>query len=256
MTIGQCKFCGLTREFAEAHIVPKTFYGLKEGPGPLYVYSNSRRRPVRSPIGIYDDNLICLVCESKYAYLDSYAAEKLKPWPKRSQLLRDKSGFILKLPGRSAAGYWLRDFDANRLGLFFCFLTLRCALTNRREFSINAPKEIIAKLEQALLYGDASKADLHIIGSRFSDSECRPVYSPWPRSVSGLKPLNFVIYGLRFLVHFQPLDDTQELSLGASYEWPIVFDDFKGSQLHKVTVGMVGKHPDPWSGQRTRGLVA
>jgi len=256
MAIGNCNFCNLRGRFARAHIIPKSFYA-RSDVGPLHIYSSKLgRAPKRSPVGVYDNELICVSCEAKYAYLDNYAAEKLRPWPRRSQLFKDETGFILKIPGQHLGGYWLHKIDADRLKLFFCFLTLRCAKTSREEYRITLPTDVSLRLERALQNKDASVAGIYVFGSRYFDRKSTGTFSPWPRSPKGDKPLNFVLLGLRFVVHFQVPSELPELSLGSGPSWPIIFDEFKGSKLHKIAVDMVSKFPSPWAGLRTRGRVA
>jgi hypothetical protein len=253
MAIGQCKFCGKDRQFARAHIIPRSFYKINQADGPNYIYSSkSDRGPKRSPSGIYDEGLICLECESKLAYLDTYAANKLKPWPRRSQLFKDETGFILKIPGQSAGGYWLKDINIERLKLFFCFLVWRCARTTREEFSIELPGKLTLRLETALKSRDVQEAEIYVFGARYSDRKWTATYSPWPRTFKDDKPINFVMYGLRFLVHFQKPIELPELSLGHTAAWPIIFDEFKGSKLHKITMQMATKHPNPWASLQSR----
>lgn len=253
MGVGVCKFCNLNARYARSHIIPKAFY-VRSDLGPLHIFSNQlEHEPKRSPVGVYDSELICRACEATYEYLDSYAAEKLKPWPRRSQLFKDDIGLILKFPDGRLGGYWLTKVDANRMKLFFCFLTLRCAKTTREEYRITIPSEISRRLEEALRLQDASIADIHVLGSRFFDRKYVGTFSPWPRSPTASKPLNFAMLGLRFLVHFQTPDELPELCLGSGPNWPIIFDEFRGSNLHRIAVNMVSKFPSPWAGLRTHG---
>jgi hypothetical protein len=256
MTMGICKFCNLEGRFARAHIIPQSFYA-RSDIGPLRIYSNkSGTAPKRSQAGIYDTELICMSCEAKYAYLDSYAAEKLKPWPRRSQLIKDEAGFILKVPEQHPGGYWLHKIDADRLNLFFCFLTLRCAKTSREEYRITLSADVSIRLESALQNKDADSAEIYVFGSRYFDRRNTGTFSPWPRSPKDNTPLNFVMFGLRFLVHFQAPSKLPELSLRKGQSWPIIFDEFKGSKLHRVAMNMVSKFPSPWARLRTNGQVA
>jgi hypothetical protein len=248
MAVGICKFCKLERQFARAHIIPKSFHA-RSDIGPLHIYSNkSGRRPTRSQTGIYDEEMMCIGCEAKYAYLDGYAARILKPWPRRSQLIKDDAGFILKIPGpQSPGGYWLHAIDADRLKLFFCFLMLRCAKSSREEYRISLSEEILARLETAMKNNDADVADIYVIGSRYLDRRNTGTFSPWPRAPKKGAPINFVMLGLRFLVHFEVPPELPELSLTRGKSWPIIFDEFKGSKLHDVAMRMVSKFPSPWA---------
>lgn len=257
MAFGRCKFCGEERQLIDAHLIPKAFYDFRTRQGPHYIFSSKLSHgPKKAPVGIYDDHLLCRECESKFAYLDTYAAQKLKPWPRRSQLIRDETGFIMKPPGESRGGYWLRDINVDRLKLFFCFLVWRCARTNREELAITLPDELTSRLESALKGMDPSKADVHIIGSRYSDRKYTALFSPWPRSPKAGAPINFVMYGLHFVVHFRAPEELPEIALGHGADWPIIFQEFQGTRLHELSIRLIKSTRDPWAGLRRRGLVA
>lgn len=257
MPFGQCKLCCNVGKFARAHLVPKAFYEFRGGIGPHYIFSNkSDSRPKKSPAGIYDEELICRECEARLAYLDDYAAKMLKPWPRRSQLLRDESGLIIRVPGESTGGYSIIGVNVDRLKLFFSFLAWRCATTVREEFSIKLPADKILRLEKSLTSTDPSIADLFIIGSRYSNRNWKATFSPWPRAPKVGQPINFVMYGLRFLIHFEPPDVPSELLLGHNPNWPIIFDEFKGSRLHQVALSMARKHGGPWARLKSRQMSA
>jgi hypothetical protein len=257
MAFGACKFCGEERELVDAHIIPKSFYDFRARQGPHYIFSAKLNHgPKKAPVGIYDDHLLCRECEGKFAYLDTYAAQKLKPWPRRPQLIRDETGFIIKLPDGSRGGYWLRDINVDRLKLFFCFLVWRCARTDREELAIALSDDVIYRVEGALKNKDASRADIHVVGSRYSERKYTSLFSPWPRSPAIGAPVNFVMYGLHFVVHFRAPEEVPEIALGASADWPIIFQEFKGTRLHELSMRLVKNSRDPWAGLRKRGLVA
>jgi hypothetical protein len=256
MALGQCKFCGEKRHLVDAHIIPKAFYDFHARQGPHYIFSTKLPHgPKKAPVGIYDDHLLCRECESRFAYLDTYAAQKLKPWPRRSQLIRDETGFVMR-PENSPGGYWLRDINFDRLKLFFCFLVWRCARTDREELAITLPSDVVTRLELALNEMDANKADIHVIGSRYANRKYTSLFSPWPRSPKVGGPINFVMYGLHFVVHFQPHEELAEFALGKETNWPIIFQQFKGTRLHELSMRLVKNSRDPWAGLRKRGLVA
>ena len=76
---GICKFCDADGKLVDAHIVPKAFYQ-KEADHPFMVMNATRAdRPKRSQKGLWDDTILCEVCEARFAPLDTYAAENLQP---------------------------------------------------------------------------------------------------------------------------------------------------------------------------------
>jgi hypothetical protein len=74
-----CKMCGNDRKLINSHIIPKSFWNIqKQGAEPLAVLSNRPGwRPVRSPIGEYDNNILCEQCDNQLGLFDQHVYEKL-----------------------------------------------------------------------------------------------------------------------------------------------------------------------------------
>lgn len=74
-----CKLCGQANKFIKAHSIPEAFFRqIRDGSGtPLLVSSSASTIPRRANIGVYDQEMLCEVCEPKFGLLDSYASEVL-----------------------------------------------------------------------------------------------------------------------------------------------------------------------------------
>lgn len=74
-----CCICSATAGFVKAHIIPEAFFReLREGEtAPLLVAGAKGEMPKKSRIGVYDPELLCSKCESKFLPWDTYAIEKL-----------------------------------------------------------------------------------------------------------------------------------------------------------------------------------
>lgn len=74
-----CRICAVTSGFVKAHIIPEAFFReLREGEvAPLLLAGAKGHPPEKAPIGVYDKNLLCSVCESKFLRWDTYGIEKL-----------------------------------------------------------------------------------------------------------------------------------------------------------------------------------
>lgn len=74
-----CRLCGNTGKFVKAHIIPEAFSRvLREGGAtPLLVTGTPNQFPKRSPIGVYDEGILCDACEPKFDRFDHYGVETL-----------------------------------------------------------------------------------------------------------------------------------------------------------------------------------
>ncbi len=76
MSLGLCKLCGQSKNLINAHIIPASFWDV--GKKPLAVFSDAvGSKPRKSPIGIYDSNILCDNCDNELGKLDQYALENL-----------------------------------------------------------------------------------------------------------------------------------------------------------------------------------
>jgi hypothetical protein len=76
MAIGICKLCGQSKNLINAHIIPASFWSV--GSKPLAMFSDiNGAKPRKSPIGIYDSNILCDDCDNELGKLDQYALENL-----------------------------------------------------------------------------------------------------------------------------------------------------------------------------------
>ena len=74
-----CRLCGNAGKIVKAHIIPEAFFRvLREGgAAPLIVTGTPNQFPKRSPIGVYDEGILCDACEPKFDRFDHYGVETL-----------------------------------------------------------------------------------------------------------------------------------------------------------------------------------
>lgn len=74
-----CRICAATTGFIKTHIIPEAFFReLRECQvAPLLVAGVKGELPKKSPIGVYDSELLCANCESKFGRWDDYGIERL-----------------------------------------------------------------------------------------------------------------------------------------------------------------------------------
>lgn len=75
----QCRLCGREGKLVKAHAIPEAFFRkLREGKQNPILVSGSSGRTKRSPIGVYDDGILCALCEGKFGLLDSYGVDVIQ----------------------------------------------------------------------------------------------------------------------------------------------------------------------------------
>ena len=75
-----CKMCGEDRALVKAHAIPEAFFRVLREESeevPILVSNVRNTYPKRSPIGIYDQTILCDECEAKFGQLDEYGIEVL-----------------------------------------------------------------------------------------------------------------------------------------------------------------------------------
>lgn len=76
MTI--CSLCAVDKPLIKSHIVPKAFYPAPTNEGvPVLLPSDSEAHVKRSPIGVYDEHILCASCDGKLGVFDQHVIEKL-----------------------------------------------------------------------------------------------------------------------------------------------------------------------------------
>jgi hypothetical protein len=242
VALGACKLCRENGPFAKAHIVPKAFYSIVLG-DPLRVLSGKAgHRPRRAPVGIYDEQLICRSCESEHSYLDDYAIRVLKPWPKRSQLIKDETGFIIKIEGKPA-GYYVRRLDAEKLTLFFYFLLWRMGATTRSELHVNLSATLSEQLCKSVIAKKPCDLGLKIFAARFHQrAAANVVFGPRIRASDSELLINFDFYGFQFTLTSDDNPEVRDFALSGQ-DWPILFEDFRKTKVCGAFKSLAMKGP-------------
>ena len=74
-----CRLCSQNRKFIKAHAIPEAFFRelRVDGETPLLVSGEPGQFPRRAPIGVYDEGILCEVCEPQFGEIDDYGIEVL-----------------------------------------------------------------------------------------------------------------------------------------------------------------------------------
>ena len=70
----RCKFCDEDKSLIKAHIIPAPFFTKN---GARILSSLPEVYPKKSPIGVYDENILCAECDGSFGLLDQHVIEKI-----------------------------------------------------------------------------------------------------------------------------------------------------------------------------------
>lgn len=183
-----CKFCGQDKRLIKAHIIPKAFFiRLRDGQDPPMMLQNKDGQyPKRAPIGVYDSNILCGDCESRFGDWDNYAQSILSGELKYSSTICDNDTVIA----------WIIDtYKYDLLKLFFISLLWRASVSIQKFYSkINlGPYEDIAKqfIEECI---PGSPNEFSVFLARFhSHSLDSSILSPHPERMDGVRFYRFYL---------------------------------------------------------------
>jgi hypothetical protein len=122
-----CKLCDQEKKLIKAHIIPEGFFRpLQSESRAAEIHTNTIGvHPKRSPIGIYDKNILCEDCDGKLGVWDEYAQKLLLQNFNEDNALYDNKEKI---------AYKIKDYDYIIIKLFFISLLWRASITTQEYF--------------------------------------------------------------------------------------------------------------------------
>jgi len=156
-----CKFCQQDKKLIEAHIIPRSFHEpLKEGgQTPLIITSKEGVFPKKSPIGIYDKEILCEECERKFSPWDDYGNKFLTQELQEERYLINNGEYL---------AYNFGQCDYVNLKLFFLSVLWRAAVSKQQLFRQVKLGPYEEKLRQLILNNDPGEvSDFSVALSKF-----------------------------------------------------------------------------------------
>jgi len=181
-----CKGCGENKKLIRAHVIPESFFvGLKsDGKAPLLV-ADELQYPKRTPIGVYDKNILCHDCEQKFQDLDSYGQQILLKTALESGTI--KGTVYYKIP---IVNYEL-------LKLFFVSILWRASISSQPYYSkVNLGKyeEVAKDNVWNRVYENAE--DFSFVLAKFTDEKFgTAMLNPRRLRFSGVNYYIFYLFG-------------------------------------------------------------
>lgn len=152
MVVGICKFCGQERELIKSHIIPKSFYRLKERGRFAAITPSDRRVDIVYHQNGFKEYLMCSNCDGSLGNLDAYA-ERILFQEICNHPFRTVDNIKTYLLQKS-------EFDYENLRKFFISLVWRASISSEfNTFSLGKYEDVALKI----LKGELSdNADLFV----------------------------------------------------------------------------------------------
>lgn len=117
-----CKLCKKDKKLIRAHAIPEAFFRLlREGESAPKLMTNiSGIFPKKSPIGVYDKNILCRECEDRFEEWDDYGSRLL---------INELDTFTPLKQHNEIIGYQKEEYNYDKLKLFFISVLWRSSVS-------------------------------------------------------------------------------------------------------------------------------
>lgn len=233
-----CKLCGKDKKLVKAHIIPKSFYEVKTyGKKTPSLLSNSQSfNPIRRPVGIYDEEILCGDCEGKFDKCDDYAFKKLILERESAQVIVDSNGDEFAL--------MQKEYNYKLIREFILSLLLRAELTT--DFFFQHVK--LGPYRRKLI--DYFNGKYILNGNMFStyffyykEIKSGPlIVPPGKMNISDINFYHFHLGRLGFCIKVDNRSAPKYLDkilIKSNHPLIIVRKNFEGSQLHKIALSFL-----------------
>ncbi|MGF1694455.1 hypothetical protein L4C54_02130 [Vibrio lamellibrachiae] len=188
----KCKGCGESKKLIKAHVIPESFFvSMKSSSKPLRLITNtSGVYPKKSPIGVYDQNILCRQCEDKFQQIDDYGYRVLIGEEDKQTPQYDEAQLV---------GYRINKVDVSKLKLFFISILWRASISEQQFYSKVKLGSLEDKAQKLIWDGKSGELDdFSFVLAKFddvSDGVSRTLMDPHPESWFDVNYHRFYLYG-------------------------------------------------------------
>ncbi len=226
-----CKLCGEDRKLIKAHIIPEGFFRpLRLGSTSLEIHSNTNGVfPKKSPIGVYDKNILCEKCDKYIGLWDDYA---------HRLLIQNFSDKFAVYEGNSKVAYKINIYDYKKLKLFFISVLWRASISSQpfyKKIEIGIHEQILKKMIIDDDPGDPY--DYAVSLAKFIDPAIIAMLDPHRTKFDGINYCQFYITGFVLYIKTDkrnPPDFLKKLCLKKDQPFWIILRDVNESNDGKI----------------------
>ena len=184
-----CRYCGHHSKLIKAHVIPEAFFRrLRAGKSPPILLTNKEDDyPKRSPIGVYDRNILCRACEPLFGDWDHYAQALLDIEPR---------GAVNVIERGQIAGYEVREYRYDLLKLFFISILWRASVSGQGFYSKvklghfeHIAKDFIERRDPG------TAEDFSVTLAKFDHPLGKTILDPHPEKHEGINYYRFYLGG-------------------------------------------------------------
>ena len=226
-----CKLCGKDKKLVRAHIIPKSLWK------PLFddeqsPQSHSTAPTVddkKSPVGIYDTEILCAQCESIFSPWDDYAQKLLLAKPSEERYVINNGQKI---------AYVETTIDYAKLKLFFISLLWKAAVSNHFFCARVNVGPFEPQLRRMIIKADPGDSDTFAVMVTKCDERLGPiVLNPQPERWGEINYYRFYLAGYMAYIKVDrsPTPDfISELALNPERPLVIIARDLRTSKDFKI----------------------
>lgn len=211
-----CKLCGKDKKLVRAHIIPKSLWKPLFDEQPPRINSSAPTVDnKRSPVGVYDTEILCAQCESIFSPWDDYAQKLLLADPSERNYLIENGHRI---------AYVEISIDYAKLKLFFISLLWKAAVSNHYFFSRVNVGSFEPQLRRMILKGDPGEPDAFaVMIAKCEDRLGTIVLNPQPERWNEINYYRFYLAGYMVYIKVDKRHTTDFLNeLALNPEKPLI----------------------------------
>jgi len=226
-----CRLCERSGDFGNSHIIPEwVFVPFRDGTKPPQLVTDRPGVfPKRSPIGVYDQHLLCKSCERHFSEWDGYGKiALLDKWKEAEPRYVDSKIVAHRLP----------NVDIRKLRMFFISILWRASVSNRVFFQRISLGPFEAQAKARILSRQPGPLDeFSIVLAKWNKSWVEVFSDPYMTKIDGL---NFSVIPMSNYMSYIKVDNRTIPSslapfvIGAEADIYILSRDFAQSKDRKV----------------------
>jgi len=198
-----CKYCNKEKPLVKSHIIPRSFFEIKEfnkkaPKKSLSLLSDAEDlKPMKRPIGIYDVQLFCQECENKFMKYDDYAFKLLNEKKDIRKTQKDEMGQVV--------GQYYDNFNYEMLKLFFISVLLRAGLSDDFFFQHVNLGPFTDILKEAIDSEDAKGPDdFAVFLAYYAQIKRGPIF--FPPAIKRIDGINFYFFHIGRAIFYIKVD--------------------------------------------------
>lgn len=226
-----CRLCEREQATVNAHVIPKSFFleHVARAEIPKLVATSPDSYPKKSPIGVYDPDILCVGCEGRFSPYDAYGYRFFHPSHDLETIF----------PGTEGEANIVHDVDYKLLKQFVLSVLWRASVSGQAFYGAIKLGPYENEIRELILADDPGPPqDFPVMVHRFTHPpELIPILCPVSTRIEGLNVYQLLLNGFLVLIKVdrQPLPPSlRDIALAPNKPLVILPKDYKGSPEHRI----------------------